>query len=238
MHRFLFPVFLTLASATRAQEPAQNKSATPSASNPTSVANVGAELEAMQKTDQLHRIEIIELERQHGESSPEVSEAWSKQDAIDAQNIRRLEEIIAQHGWPGSKQFGGKAATAAFLILQHSDLGYQKRYLPLARDAAAKGDMPASGLALLEDRVRLREGRNQIYGSQVTKNAADEWEPLPLDDEADVDALRARVGLPPISDYLKGFADRSGGRVNPKWAKTPDKKPNSDPTAPRARGSP
>ena len=238
MHKLFLPIFLILASATRAQEPAQNKSALTSVSNPTSVAKAEAELKEMQKTDQLHRSGVIELERKHGENSPEVSEAWSKQNAIDAQNIRRLEEIITQHGWPGSRRLGGKAANAAFPILQHSDLSYQKRYLPLARDAAAKGDMPPSSLALLEDRIRLREGQKQICGSQVTKNAADEWEPLPLDDEANVDALRARIGLPPISDYLKGFADRSGGRVNPKWAKTPDKKPNSDPTAPRARGSP
>jgi len=238
MHKLFLPIFLILASATRAREPAQNTSAPPSALNPKSVANVGAELEEMQKTDQLHRSEVIELERKRGENSPQVSEAWSKQNAIDAQNIRRLEEILTQHGWPGSKQFGGKAANAAFLILQHSDLSYQKRYLPLARDAAAKGDMPPSSLALLEDRVRLRERQKQIYGSQVTKNAADEWEPLPLDDEAKVDALRARVGLPPIFDCLKGFADRGGGRVNPKWAKTPDQKPNSNPKAPSGRGSP
>jgi len=27
------------------------------------------------------------------------------------------------------------------------------------------------------------------------------------------------VGLGPLADYLQGFAARSGGRVNPQWAK-------------------
>lgn len=213
MQKLLIPAFLLLSLLAHGQEAA-----------PT--ASIRAELEAMLETDQSHRREVIELEKKHGRNSAEVKEAWSKQSAIDAQNIRRLEEIIAQHGWPGRTQFGDKAATAAFLILQHSDLSYQKKYLSLARDAAAKGEMRGSSLALLEDRVRLREGQKQIYGSQVTRNSADEWEPLPLEDEEKVDALRARVGLGPISEYLQGFASRSGGRVNPKWTKQTAKEPN------------
>ena len=201
--RLLFCVFAFIA---RGQEAA-------------SIASIRAELETMRETDQAHRLEIVELEKKHGRNSAEVKDAWSKQSAIDAQNIRRLEEIIAQYGWPGRKQFGDKAASAAFLIVQHSALSYQKKYLPLARDAAAKGDLWASSLALLEDRVRLREGQKQLYGSQVTRNNADEWEPLPLEDEERIDSLRASVGLGPLSEYLQGFATRSGGRVSPKWAK-------------------
>ena len=185
-----------------------------------SVADARVALEAMHETDQVHRREIIELEKKHGRNSPEVQAAWAKQNAIDGENIRSLEKIIAQHGWPGSTQFGRKAAGAAFLILQHSDLAYQKQYLPLARVAAANGEMRPSSLALLEDRVRLREGQKQIYGSQVTRNDADEWEPRPLEDEARVDGLRAAVGLGPLSEYLQGFADRSGGRVASKWKKS------------------
>lgn len=206
MKAFLIPVFLVLLVSAHGQQAM-------------SVGNVRAELEAMLETDQLHRRELIELEKKHGRDSAEVKAAWSKQSAIDAQNIRRLEEIIAQYGWPGSKQFGDKAANTAFLILQHSDLSYQKKYLPLVREAVGAGDLRASSLALLEDRVRLREGQKQIYGSQVTRNSDDEWEPLPLEDEENVDTRRASVGLGPILEYLQRFAARSGGKVNPKWEK-------------------
>lgn len=204
-----------------------------------SIAGARAELEMMLKTDQAHRRELIELEKKHGADSAEMRETWAKQNTIDAQNIRRLEEIIAAHGWPGLTQFGGKAASAAFLILQHADIGFQKKYLPLAREAAAKGEMRASSLALLEDRVRLRECRKQIYGSQVTRNSAGEWEPRPLEDEENVDARRASVGLRPISEYLQLFSDNSGGRVSPKWAmKEPAKAPEPAPatvTSPAAQ---
>ena len=213
----LLPVLSSLPAPGQDAAPVANATA---ASRTDAVARVRADLESMLETDQSFRREVIELEKKHGRNSPQVKEAWSRQNEIDERNIRRLEEIIAGHGWPGRSQFGEKAASAAFLILQHSDIEHQKKYLPLARVAAEKGEMRASSLALLEDRVRLREGQKQKYGSQVTRNAADEWEPLPLEDEDKVDALRAGVGLGPLAAYLQGFADRSGGRVSPKWAKT------------------
>lgn len=212
MLKLLFPIFLVFSWSVLGQEVA-------------SAVNVRTELEAMLVTDQSHRSEVIELEKKHGRDSTEVKEAWAKQSAIDSQNIRRLEEIIALHGWPGRTLFGDKAASAAFLILQHSELSYQKKYLPIARAAAAKGEMRGDSLALLEDRIRIREGQKQIYGSQVTRNSGDEWEPLPLEDEGKVDALRSSVGLGPLSEYLQGFASRSGGRVTPKWMKKAEKEP-------------
>lgn len=218
MQKLLSPIFLVFSLSVLGQDFA-------------SITSVRTELEAMRVTDQSHRSEVTELEKKHGRDSTEVKQAWAKQSAIDSQNIQRLEEIIALHGWPGRTQFGDKAASAAFLILQHSELSYQKKYLPIARDAAAKGEMRGASLALLEDRIRLREGQKQIYGSQVTRNSADEWEPLPLEDEGDVEALRSSVGLGPLSEYLQGFASRSGGRVSPKWMKKAEKKPNSEGSA-------
>jgi hypothetical protein len=66
---------------------------------------------------------------------------------------------------------------------------------------------------LLEDRILLREGKKQIYGSQVRRNEAGEWEAHSLEDPERVDERRASVGLPPLAQYLAGFAERSGGTV-------------------------
>ncbi len=234
MNKSLISAVLILSLSTRAQVPVRETADGQPPSSSVSIAAIRAELEAMHETDQSHRREVIELEKKHGKNSAAVKEAWSKQSAIDARNIRRLEEIIAQHGWPGIKEVGSKAASAAFLILQHSDLSHQKKYLPLVREAAAKGEMRASSLALLEDRIRLREGQKQIYGSQVTTNSANQWEPLPLEDANNVDARRASVGLGPIADYLQGFASRSGGSVDPKWMKK-EKAPESAPASQAGR---
>lgn len=238
MFRYLLASVLVSSIVTRAQEQARPPSEINQSSATTGIASVRIELEAMLETDQTGRLQAIELERSHGRNSTKVREVMSRQGSIDALNIQRLEAIIAEHGWPGSTQFGSKAAKAAFLILQHSDISYQTKYLALAKAAAVKGEMPPSSYALLEDRVRLRTGKKQIFGSQVTRNAFDEWEPLPLEDEEKVDALRARVGLGPISGYLEGFVKRSGGRVNPKWIRE-KKEPlhEPEPTALPGRGS-
>jgi hypothetical protein len=181
------------------------------------IAAVRAELETMMNTDQAQRLEVIKLEKEKGPKAPEIAALWKKQRETDEHYIKCLEEIIAVHGWPKRSVFGPVAAGAAFLILQHADLSYQEKYLPLTRAAVAANEMAGTSLALLEDRVLLRTGKKQIYGSQVHRNEKDEWEPLPLEDAAAVDERRASVGLRPLADYLKGFAERSGGKVNPKY---------------------
>lgn len=236
MHTWIPLCVILAALPMRGQEAA--KAAPAEAPSAEAIASIRAELEAMRETDQKYRLEVIELEKKLGRDAPEVKAAWDKQKKIDTHNIRRLEEIVAQHGWPGKTQYGTMAASAAFLILQHSELSYQKKYLPLARAAAQKGEMQASSLALLEDRIRLREGQKQLYGSQVTRNSAGEWEPLPLDDEAKVHELRVSVGLNPLSEYLAGFAKRSGGTVNPKWSKAVPKEAASTTGAAAAAAKP
>lgn len=55
---------------------------------------------------------------------------------------------------------------------------------------------------MLEDRVRIKEGKPQLYGSQLSGN------PLcfdPIEDEAHVDERRRSIGLEPLADYAKRF---------------------------------
>lgn len=151
------------------------------------------DLEAMAGPDQLYR-----GRSSGGELTPDE---WKRQIAIDAENMKRLAEIIDAYGWPGLR-FAGAASQTAFLVLQHSDHDSQKKYLPLLRDAVGRNDALGSHLALLEDRVRIADGKPQLYGSQLSGN------PLrfaPIEDEANVDQRRKEVGLEPLSAYAKRF---------------------------------
>ncbi len=65
------------------------------------------------------------------------------------------------------KEFGPKAAAAAFLVIQHSTSEMMRRYLPILRKAMENGDADKSSFALLDNRVRMIEGRPQRLGSQV-----------------------------------------------------------------------
>lgn len=163
------------------------------------------ELEAMYDTDQSHRSEMHEVGKKYGHSSPEMMELWKKQQPIDEANIKRLVEFIETHGWPGRRLVGDKASTAAFLVLQHANYTYQKRYLPLLRKAVADRELRADSLALLEDRVLMNEGKKQLYGSQLQTNAKGVLEFYPIEDELNVDKRRQSVGLEPLAEYAKQF---------------------------------
>ncbi|MNX82677.1 hypothetical protein D3C86_1144130 [compost metagenome] len=73
----------------------------------------------------------------------------------------------------------------------------------MMREAVKKGNARASSLALLEDRVALKQGKKQIYGSQISWNMkTNEGFVAPLEDPDNVDLRRAEVGLPSLQAYL------------------------------------
>jgi len=170
------------------------------------IKELRAELEKMLDEDQRLRTHTEDVEKQYGRNSKELAALWAEQEAIDKKILRRLEEIIKQYGWPGESLVGADASLAAFLILQHADYEYQKRYFPLVKEAERKKEISSSNVALLEDRILMREGKKQIYGTQLTWNGkTGRYELYPIEDEDHVDLLRASVGLQPIAEYLKTF---------------------------------
>lgn len=164
-----------------------------------------SELEAMFEADQLHRAAMMEAFRKYGPDSPEVAALAKQQHSVDQDNLKRLEKIVAGGGWPKLRIVGPKAASAAFLIVQHADLATQERYLPVVRQAVTAGEARASDLALLEDRVLIGQGKKQLYGSQLKSDGKGGWAFYPIEDEARVDERRRAAGLPPLADYARQF---------------------------------
>ena len=70
------------------------------------------------------------------------------------------------------------------------------------REAVKNRKASPADLALLEDRVALREGRKQIYGSQVHGSPDGKNWISPLEDPDNVDKRRAEVGLGPLAEYV------------------------------------
>lgn len=165
----------------------------------------------MYESDQRHRAQMAEAFKKHGLDSPETQAAIEQQEAIDAANLKRLEQIVERDGWPKISVVGSKAALAAFLVVQHaSSLDVQKKYLPLMQAAANENEAQPANLALLEDRILVREGKKQKYGSQMRRDSEGGSEFYPIADEANVDARRKEVGLPPLAEYARrnGFEYR------------------------------
>ena len=151
------------------------------------------DIEAMAGPDQLYRGRSANGELTAAE--------WKQQGALDVANMQRLAEIIDAHGWPGLR-FAGAASQTAFLVLQHADHTSQRTYLPQLREAVKRSDALGAHLAMLEDRVRIAEGKPQLYGSQL------KTDPLrfdPIEDEVHVDERRRSIGLEPLADYARRF---------------------------------
>lgn len=117
---------------------------------------------------------------------------------VDADNTAWLKEVVATHGWPGRSLVGKDGAQAAWLLAQHADLdpAFQHACLALLERAVAAGEAEPRQLAYLEDRIAVREGRPQRYGTQF-----DETGPRPIADPDTLDERRAAVGLGPFADY-------------------------------------
>lgn len=162
------------------------------------------ELIAIYEDDQGIRREFMSVVDTGGWRSPAADSLRNIMSARDSANLVRITAILDERGWVGPKIVGGQANMALFLVIQHADPATQRKYLPMMREAASRGDAGRSNLALLEDRVALGEGRKQIYGSQIgTDDSTGKNYVFPLDDPDNVDARRAEMGLGPLADYVK-----------------------------------
>lgn len=147
-----------------------------------------------------------EILKKFGQDSKEMNDLWKLTSKVDSINLLKVKKILDEKGWVGKDKVGAQASNTLFLVIQHSDLETQKKYLPMMKEATAKGNANPSSLALLIDRIEIREGRKQIYGSQIGTSLDNKTQyVLPLIDPDNVDKRRTEVGLGPISEYVKNW---------------------------------
>lgn len=164
------------------------------------------ELIQMGNEDQKYRNEILKYSKEGNYIASEVDELWKKQSIIDARNLKRSEEIIAQYGYPSKKLVGKKAAKPIFLIVQHSDLKYQEKYISLFQQAVKNGDLAMKDIAPMLDQIEIGKGRPQIYGTQIKEDRKTGGMVFfPIVDEKKVNKRREFIGLPTLESYAQQF---------------------------------
>jgi hypothetical protein len=164
-----------------------------------------AMLDTVMMTDQKPRMQIDEIEKKYGRDSKEMREHWALIQKNDSVNLIKVTSILDKHGWLGADVIGTEGNQALFLVIQHADLATQQKYLPMMQAAVKNRKASPGSLALLEDRVALRTGKKQIYGSQVGMDDAGKPYVMPLEDPDNVDKRRAEVGLRPLADYVNNW---------------------------------
>jgi hypothetical protein len=122
----------------------------------------------------------------------------------DSANTAWLKTYVARWGWPTTAQIGKDAVEAAFLIVQHAvhDTAFMRAMLPAIEQAHRRGDLNGGAVALLTDRIEVKAGHPQIYGTQLSLKDG-RWVLDPIADSAGVDARRKGMGLPPLAEYLR-----------------------------------
>lgn len=154
-------------------------------------------LESIFERDQYYRLLWSQAVKNNPDDA-ERNERLARQALMtDSLNLVRVGEILSQYGFPRKEQVGDFGNQAVWLVFQHADLDYQKRFLPQLEVAVSHGDIAPVFLALLRDRIDVREGRPQRYGTQIDGKG----NLAPLLDASHVNQWRQEVGLPAIEQF-------------------------------------
>lgn len=161
------------------------------------------ELQGIRDNDQSYRLQADSLRKAEGPGSAKLAVVYKQIIHADSTDLEKIEKILDTRGWPPYSEIGD-LYSALFLVIQHADLNTQLKYLPLIQSAADKNDIDPESLAILKDRIAIRQGRKQLYGSQVEYNPATKaYTVSPIEDEPHVNERRAKIGMPPLQEYLK-----------------------------------
>ncbi len=128
---------------------------------------------------------------------------WDQIKEVDHKNTERMKQIIAEQGWPTYDDVGEDGAGAAWILVQHADQqpAFQEECLPMIKAAYEKGQAKGSNYAYLYDRVALKKGQKQRFGSQAFTNQAGERAFQKIEDEWLVNERREKYGMGPLEEY-------------------------------------
>lgn len=154
--------------------------------------------------DQSTRNKIGAMEDKYGRKSKEMNDFWQTILKKDSINLIKVRKILDEKGWPSKKLIGERGTSTLFLVIQHANQEAQEKYLPLIKQAVADNNLPKRQYAMFYDRLLLRRGKRQIYGTQLAMNNESKTPyVLPLTDPLNVDFRRAEMGLNTMQENLK-----------------------------------
>ena len=155
--------------------------------------------------DQYSFYETSLAARKLGPDSPVVSALRRLQDIKNNNNLKELEALLSEKGWPKKSQVGPEASSAAFYILQHSNAKAQEKYVTMFGNCCRENEADFQQYALFFDRMRMNQNLPQRYGTHANLDNRQGGKSVlyPLEDEAKVDEWRKEIGLEPLKEYLK-----------------------------------
>jgi hypothetical protein len=126
---------------------------------------------------------------------------------IDTPNTERLEKVFDEHGFPSVEMVGRDGQNAFMVVLQHTigDRLRLKAVKPITR-AFKRKELTSQEYANFIDRLRLHQGKGQLYGSGFEFKDG-KMVLSKTDDLKNLEKRRRKIGLPPMSEAVKMMKD-------------------------------
>ena len=203
---YILVLFITLSACT-------NKKSVHS-----SIEQTDSLLCELHERDQQIRHELMSVQQayiaeQRTELIDSIVMLVAEQDRADSLNRVAVDSLL-QNGWPeGLSEHSNRTI---WLIIDHADVEYQERYLPLIEQQAVRGTISPSDYATLLDRVNVRRQRPQRFGTQTGYKQRDDEVftfVYPIEDIDALDSLRLSVGLDSMHLYLRQVSETLGAEV-------------------------
>lgn len=169
--------------------------------------NIDSLLRQVHNADQSARRAMIELTQSDKLDIDAVIAAQEQIEKVDSINQSVVARLL-EKGWP--QELSDESHHTLWLVIDHAPLDYQLRYLPLIEKQVAEGVISKSDYATLFDRIRMRQGAPQRYGTQtVQRRSAESNAPIyvwPIENPRKLNRLRRSMGLSPMKRYCRTVA--------------------------------
>ena len=172
----------------------------------------------LHERDQQIRHELMRVQRafiaeQRAELVDSIVMLVEEEERTDSLNRVAVDSLL-QNGWP--EGLSEQSNQTIWLIIDHGDVEYQERYLPLIEQQAMRGIISLADYATLSDRVNVRRQRPQRYGTQtgyIQRDGETFTYVYPIEDISKLDSLRLSVGLDSMHIYLRQVSETLGTSV-------------------------
>jgi hypothetical protein len=158
--------------------------------------------------DQQVQTDIMEASK-NGATMEQLNPLFERQFTTFKNHIPIAKQIIAQNGYPTIGLVGKESSGKFFLLIQHADADpdFQAKMLKFIKKQVKNGSVKGSNYAFLADRVRLAQGKPQLFGSQLEYTAQGNAQSKNLAKPQNVNKRRQKYGMETLEAYLQKASD-------------------------------
>ena len=181
------------------------------------IKQLNEELKVVGENDQQIHDKLIDEGNRFGRTGDKsgLDAVIKEKHAVDSSNQAFVSKVLDFMGWP--EGLSEEANAAIFLVINHAGIKYQKKHFDLVKNQSQLGLIPMGDYATLVDKILVKSGMPQEYGTQtiVLNRETLLW---PVVDPDKLDERRAKAGLTPIDDHFFVVESTYGNKIT--WDKT------------------